>query len=78
MTGVISTPPMGGIISLVIFKKGSVGENTINQNLFLKFSCEYQLETILTRNASDKVPRPKPRAKWIFGRFSSKIGVTKL
>lgn len=78
ITGVISTPPIGGIRRLEMTRKGSVGTVNKSQNLFLKFSFGYHVITIRIRKAIDSPAKRKPIEKWIIGSASIKIGVTKL
>ena len=61
--GLISTPPIGGIIFFVTFKIGLVGIETINQNPLFKFILGYQVKINLikkTKVRNDKnIPNPR-------------------
>ena len=60
ITGVISTPPIGEIYFLVVFKIGSVGHATIGQGALAKSTLGYQVSTILKRNAKVHAASRKP------------------
>tara|TARA_Y100001968_G_C18972196_1_gene532788 strand:- start:325 stop:582 length:258 start_codon:yes stop_codon:yes gene_type:complete len=78
MTGVISTPPMGEMIFLLITKTGSVGIVTSNHIPFFSLTWGYQVRTILNKNAKVSPVKRKPRKTWILGMYLISSGVTKL
>ncbi len=68
ITGVISTPPIGGTIFLVKFSIGLDGIETINQKPLLMFIFGYHDKINLIRKIKVKNDKNKPNEKSIIGR----------
>ena len=68
MTGVTSTPPIGGINLLVKFKMELDGKETINQNPLLIFIFGYHVNINLIRKIKVKNDKKIPNIKSIIGR----------
>ena len=68
MTGPTSTPPMGGIIFLVIFKIELVGKETSIQNPLFKSTFGYQVKINLIKKTSVRKDNIIPREKSSMGR----------
>ena len=68
MTGVTSTPPIGGTIFLVQFKIGLEGKETITQNPLFIFIFGYQVSINLIRKIKVNNDKSNPNEKSIIGR----------
>ena len=65
MTGVTSTPPIGGTTFLVRFKIGLDGIEIINQNPLLILIFGYHVKINLIRKIKVNIDKSKPNAKSI-------------
>ena len=68
ITGVTSTPPIGGTTFFVRFRIGLDGTETINQNPLFIFIFGYHVKINLIRKIKVSTDKSKPNAKSIIGK----------
>tara|TARA_A100001037_G_C14761339_1_gene461981 strand:- start:9 stop:311 length:303 start_codon:yes stop_codon:yes gene_type:complete len=78
ITGVISTPPMGGMNFRVVAKTGSVGHTKKSQKPLLVWTCGYHVRMILIKKAKVKKDRRNPSNRLKVGKACKKADVTNL